>query len=55
MDPGCFTVFRRNYGGDTDPLPLNDDPEETIQHGNDGLRDEIDTYDQWEHDNDYDY
>lgn len=69
VDPGCFSVFRRNYGGDTDTLPLNDDVgeyvgeyvgematiEETIRHDNDGFQDEIDAYDQWEHENDYDY
>ncbi len=42
VDPRRLTVFRRNYGGDTDTLPLN-------------IEDEIDDYDQREHDNDHDY
>jgi hypothetical protein len=63
MDPGCYSVFIRDFGGDTDTLPLNVEEnvgematiEETIQHDNDGFQDEIDAYDQWEHENDHDY
>lgn len=52
-EPGRYSVFRRDFGGDTDTLPL--DIEETIQHNNDEFQDENGAYDQWEHDHDHDY
>ncbi len=54
VDPGCYTVFRINdEGGDTDTLLL--ETEETIQRDNDEFQNEIDAYDQWEHENYHDY
>ncbi len=45
LDPGCYSVFRKNNGGDTDTLPLEIDEENDLN----------DAYDRLEHENDYDY